>query len=190
MLKSWVVDSHRKALFHCKLNAFWEHENIKSKIGLYLRPYTCKRSYFHQEPLFQGSKATIFKLGWQAFNDKLIFIKFSAIYISVNSIIFLLDMFRVLTLNVKYFDIYSKMPPLNMQKDKLFIYALFLDYYSEVFNKLFIIFNTFSLLYFFVNSLQHHLWFFNIVARFLSVFLCMRRIGRLYLLRNSLLWLL
>ena len=44
-----------------------------------------------------------------------------------------------------------------MQKDKLFIYALFLDYYSEAFNKLFIIFNTFSFLYFFVNSLQHDL---------------------------------
>ena len=98
------------------------------------------------------SNETIFKLSWQAFDDKLIFIKFSAIYISVNSIIFLLDMFRVFTLNVKYFDIYSKMPPLNMQKDKLFIYALFLDYYSEVFNKLFIIFNTFSLLYFFSDS--------------------------------------
>ena len=39
---------------HSKLNAFWVHQNIKTKIGLDFRPYLKFRSYFHKKPLFDS----------------------------------------------------------------------------------------------------------------------------------------
>ena len=94
-LRAEVLANYCFAGLHRKLNALFEHEEVKAKVGLDLRPYFGGRGYFEEEPLLDSPVPRLPAPDLNALDRNFVTVELSTVNVSMDSSLTMSDVLVV-----------------------------------------------------------------------------------------------